>query len=182
MWTSLSQFFLAIDKVGSTIYLVCKYSLRTRWVVCVQNHHSMQKAAEKLGYNWRGFPLRYGWQRNGSWMLEEARSHGSCCGQDCFPRLRQITWLKFNDRVCWKLWTGEHHRVRKYSSMRHYKRTSLVSINLHLSSPVWPLCKIFYHHGLSHASAEHSGISEWKQVSVHLHHGDYEDHVPSLQF
>ena len=133
---------------------------------------------EKLGCNWRCFAYPYGWQGKESWTLEEATSHESCCGRDCFPRLEQTNWLKLNDRVCWKLWTGGHHIVRKYSSMRYYKRTSLVPINFHLSSPVCPLCKIFYYHGLSHASAEHSGIYEWKQVSVHLH--DDDDDIPSL--
>lgn len=55
--TSLSPFFPAINKVGSTIYLVCKYSLRTCRVlahyicaadvsVWVQSHDNMQKVCE----------------------------------------------------------------------------------------------------------------------------------------
>lgn len=48
-----------------------------------------------------------------------------------------------------------------------------------MSLPVWPLWKIFYYHGLSHASAEHFGILKWKYVSMRLLGGD---DAPSLQF
>lgn len=118
--------------------------------VCVQIPKNMQKLVKEAqetdwnllpqqpGCNWRDFALHSGRQGKKSWALAESRKHPRCCGQDSFPRLQKTSQLKFNGSLLeGNKWSTPLCKEVFFHKRTSYKRTCLITVNFHLSSPLW---------------------------------------------